>query len=111
MFIVHYKGRGEGCDYTIGCNQITVVLPDVVQTMDDAVAYVSGGWKPEVADRHSVKYFGGPKRIEKATIYEVANVHELDIQSMIVAARERKAAKARKLEEAEFERLKAKLGK
>lgn len=75
MFIVYYKGYGHGCDYTIGCNEKTFVLPESVTTVEQAVEYIKG------EDSHSLSYYG-IKRIAKATIYEVSNMLEVDVESI-----------------------------
>jgi len=35
MFLLHVWGKGEGCDYTIGCNHALSILKDA-ETMEEA---------------------------------------------------------------------------
>lgn len=106
MFVVKLVGSGEGCDYTIGCNNITVTLPESIKTMEEAIQYVAFA-----EERGCLSYYGSD-RIEKAIIYEVVQSHEIDVDAIIRNQREilqREAAEAKlEKEKAEFERLKAK---
>jgi hypothetical protein len=111
MFVVHLEGVGEGCDYTIGCNNKVVVLTDKISTLKEAVDYVSNS-----DSIGSLSYYG-IDRIKKATIYEVSAV--LDIEDIVAQKLEKRrlaSAKLRKEDQesydlSEFERLKKKLGK
>ena len=96
-----------GCDYTIGCGIEVTVLESITseQAFIDAV--------------NVIDYYGGlssPKRaLSSAVLYEVANEVFIDLEG-IRRDRRKKAlevseAEERKRDEAEFERLKEKLGK
>jgi len=100
VFYAFYKGRGEGCDYTIGCN----VLLDRLSATTMEGAIVEAVHEKSVYD---------PERVEKVTILRV--VEEADCGDQIAAfQRERESrekAAARRAKEAEFERLKRELGR
>lgn len=108
MFIVHYEGVGEGCDYTIGCNQCTIKLPKFITTMEEAIAYIQSD------KQFSLEYFG-MNRIEKATIYETQSFQEVNVQDIMQKQKVKKQAEQviekEKNELAEYERLKFKFGK
>lgn len=101
MFVVHYEGRlGEGCDYTIGCNQKTFKLPDHILTMEEAVAYVEA----DISDH-------GINRINSAMIYETHSYSKIDMKKIFQRHEKAKADGLREKDEAELKRLKKKLGK
>lgn len=109
MFVVKLVGPGEGCDYTIGCNNITITLPESIKTMEEAVQYVV------FAEEQGCLNYYGSGRVEKATIYEVVQSHEVDVATVFrrkleILQKEEAEAKLEK-EKAEFERLKAKFGR
>lgn len=108
MFIVHYEGVGEGCDYTIGCNECTIKLPNSLKTMQEAVDYIRSD------EEFSLDYFG-KSRIEKATVYEIQSCQVIDVKDIIqkekLEREKQKVIQKEKNELAEFERLKEKFGK
>lgn len=100
VFYAFHKGRGEGCDYTIACNQRLERLK--ATTMEGAVIEACGEKWSDHDD----------ERIETVTILRV--VEEVDCAGRIAELRAKReaekkgAARAAKL--AEFERLKKELG-
>lgn len=100
VFYAYTKGRGEGCDYTIGCNLKIERLK--ATTMEAAIVEATGeGWS---------KY--DDERIETITILRVAE--EADCGERIAALRaERETAKrgaGQAAKRAQLERLKRELG-
>lgn len=96
----YYKGRGEGCDYTIGCNLQIARLS--ATTMEAAIIEAVGDEWNEHDD----------ERIEKITILRVTE--EVDCADRIaqLRAQREEAKKARDVaaKRAQLERLKRELG-
>ena len=67
MFVAHCVGIGQGCHYTIGCNQNTFELPDSIKTMEDAIHYIKN-------DEH----WHYDCSWSKVTIYEVVEKQVID---------------------------------
>lgn len=101
-FFVYYKGRGYGCDYTIGCNlcvekraadSIEEVIEEITEEIEESPDY-------------------SEERIESITIIEVAQERKLDIESITSNIRQQQLAQEKAEEEAreraELERLKKK---
>lgn len=111
-FVVHLKGSGQGCDYTIGCNQKTIELPATIKTLGDAYKYVVGD--PDDEDSGLINDYGKDS-IKTAIIYCVVDEAEIDIDELIrkqeIVAIAKKAEMQQLHDEAEFNRLKEKLGK
>jgi hypothetical protein len=109
MFIVRLIQNG-GCDYTIGCGEVVILLPKEITTMPQAIDFVSVT-DGEVS-RHEAQlgYYGD--RVDEAVVYEVSEAVHLDVGALRDAdeARERQAEAARQAakELAELERLKKK---
>ena len=96
----YYKGRGEGCDYTIGCNLKVERLK--ATTVEAAITEAIGKDWSEYDD----------ERIEKITILRVTE--EIDCADRIaqLRAQREEAKKARDVasKRAQLERLKQELG-
>jgi hypothetical protein len=112
MFVVYLDGGDGGCDHTIGCNMVVVELPEKIQTMSEARAYVF----TDMEDRHKpgMVHYYGIDNIQSVTIYEIKEKLEVDMTSYlkILADNKRAAAQAaqEEAERKEFERLKKKFG-
>jgi len=113
MFYLYLDG-GEGCDDTLACNKL--LKPMKAKTWDEA--------RKEAADDEELGdptadprrgYGCGEGIMHKATILEVVRSEDVDIKAWAagrrreIEAEEKSEADAR--ERAEFERLKAKLGR
>ena len=102
-FLLFIKGVGEGCDYTIGCNQKTVRI----EAKDLSAALLKA---EQVYNDH-----GGSERIESITLYPGDEQATLDIEAIEARKKAAKAAKVAAAQEAkdraDFERLQAKFGK
>lgn len=99
VFYAYTKGRGEGCDYTIGCNLRLNRLSATM--MEDAIVEAVGEWSTY-----------DDEQIEKITVLRVTE--EADCGARIDALRtERDVARKtseRAAKRAELERLKRELG-
>lgn len=99
IFYAWFKGKGEGCDYTIGCNEQLRRLnaTDMTAAEDEAC----GDWS---------EYDN--ERVERITILRVTEEHDCAAHiALLRAEREAKeAAMAKASKRAEFERLKRELG-
>ncbi len=101
-FSVFMLGSGEGCDYTIGCNQKLVELK--AKTREEALLEVA-----KVLDYHGA---GSPEhRMKKVLLFEgEPTVFDYDAWCEVraEARRAEETAEAEKEERAQFERLKKK---
>lgn len=101
-FYIYYVGRGEGCDYTIGCN--TRVEERTANNIDEIVSYIAESFE-ESADYVE-------SRIESVKIIEVSSELDLDVDEIVYNIRQ--SEKAIELadkeaeERVELERLKGK---
>ena len=108
-FLLLLLGRGEGCDYTIGCNLCVRVFEAV-----DA----------EAATRHAAKELdemsevGAPGmdgyRVDRATLFQIGSESELPLNKWRQTQSEVRQAQAatenESRERADFERLQKKFG-
>ena len=106
-FLVHYEGKGEGCDYTIGCNHAIsfVEAADlnaaIKQVADDFLAYPDSSYDPDA--------------IDKVTIYAVSREQaSFDLEHIRFRRRTayemHKAAAQEQADRASYEKLKARYG-
>lgn len=108
-FILDLDGVGEGCDYTIGCNNSRHII--AAETMEaaeqEAIKLLGEDW---YGDLHGI----GDYKIAEAVLYEVADEKRIDLDELRTAAAEEDQAEAEKKKEAEerakLEELKAKYG-
>lgn len=116
------RKENGGCDYTIGCG-LDLWLLDA-ETLEEALLEVEGGVdldddSMDEDDLHDALCDSPLKSshgyLASCTIFEVTATHEVDIPAFkrrVEAAQARISEAATKAQElAEFERLKAKLGK
>ena len=107
MFVAYVEGSGEGCDYTIGCNLAVKVLPEHIETMEQAIEYCT-----------TLSYEGedafldyAVEMVSSITVFEVADSQKVDIAAIKAAKRaeKRRIEEQRKEEQerAELARLKA----
>lgn len=99
IYYIFAEGPGEGCDYTIGCNQ---AFEELEATNMEEAQKAAREW---YNDRSS-------ESVESMTIIEVSNAIDCDIDGWLKEARDARAARKKVKDEAEkratFERLKAK---
>ncbi len=104
-FYVYYEGRGEGCDYTIGCNLNVEIVK--AKNVEEVVKKITDEW-----DECGFNYV--ESRYAAVTIIEAPSTTDVDINGYIVEAKAKAAERIRLKEEdkekAEFERLKKKFG-
>lgn len=101
VFYAWYKGKGDGCDYTIGCNQritrLTATNPNA------AITEACGDGRSE---------YDGLERIERVTILRVTEEYDCATRiAQLRAEREAQgAARAKAEKRATIERLRRELG-
>lgn len=109
-----FRVKGEGCDYTIGCDHKIVGLE--ATNMEDALMEVEN----YIDENYECQTYGFPYKV--ITVFEVAKSLEFDIKGyeesvknkMLEEARKKDEEKNRAEEEkerAEFERLSRKFNK
>ncbi len=103
MFIVLLKGKGEGCDYTIGCNRNWWTLK--ATTKEEALNEVAN-----IIDERGK----GEGSIGKATILHVQEEIEFDIKGLWkkldIAQAKKDAEKQLAKDKATYEKLKEQFG-
>ncbi len=102
--------QGGGCDYTIGCGQRLVPLPDTIKTVEEAKVEV---FREEGSQPYHRYYYSGSD-IEKVVIYGVVSEHEVNLDKIENDKATKELIEKLILEEAtekaEFERLKKRYG-
>lgn len=73
-YAVHMKQAGYGCDYTIACGQKFVLLPESIQSMEEAEQYVLNEEEEGCVSYHS-------DELEAVTIYEIIASKELSLDN------------------------------
>jgi hypothetical protein len=105
-FFAHLKGPGEGCDYTIGCNEKFVALP-LAANLEEAQA--------AVLEEYGSCVTGAEPSVSSVIIYECALPIEVDVKAYIRKVADEAAAERRERENAkdraEYEKLKRKFEK
>ena len=102
--------QSGGCDYTIGCGirvtQLSTKLKSMAEAMEEAAEEIGSSWKGR--DEHSIDSAELLEVSESVDLSEFLNQKKVERE-----AKKRVAAEAKKQrdDEAEFERLKRKLGK
>jgi len=107
QYIALIEGAGEGCDYTIGCNLNWSMF---AATDEEEIL-------KEVKDIYD--FYGREERVESIKILEIAEFSKTfshhDLEDLFLKEKEeeilRQEEEQRKIDEEEFEKLKAKLGK
>jgi len=106
IVVAHQDG---GCDYTIACG--TAVFPLVAKTMEQAMNEVSHMFFNDEGDHYGYADDG----LSSLKIYEITNICEIDVKSIIKNLKDNKRAEEKKrqeeIEKREFERLNKKYGK
>ncbi len=98
LYLLCLKGTGNGCDYTIGCNEKCISIK--AKTWEDA--------EDKAAER-IYEHSSGDNPITRATMYEVGEARSL--QPAVLARRheKRQDEKQRKSDMAELQKLAARL--
>lgn len=100
--------QSGGCDYTIGCGQLLILLPESIQSMEEAIKYVTeddgnGGEKGSL-------YYHGRDRVDKCVIHEIIDSFKVDMNAVQqTVEEERKMIKKERLRE-QLEAIKKELG-
>lgn len=111
-FLAHFKQRGEGCDYTIGCaHALREIEAESIEAAIGALANdymaVDGDHRYPLSDRHE-------RELKSVVVYEVAQERPLPLVDLRNARAQReheaKAASSEQHDRAEFERLQRKYG-
>lgn len=119
IFYILADGRGTCCDYGIGRNKDFQKLKAKTwaEAQEEAWQYLKdrGFDELELLSASQIRARAAEHRVETLTILEVALEEKFDVDEKLYPyirdARERDAAESKAADEAEFERLKAKLGK
>ena len=103
-FYLYLRGSGEGCDYTVGCNQSLVALTakTVAGATNEAFGILSQDYDFEASDDSD-----GGHHIESAMLLEKKST--LDLEGPRQAYQDQKDADARAAAEAEERALLARL--
>lgn len=74
LYLLYMRGAGEGCDFTIACNET-------------CVSFKAKDWEAaeEIAAEHIHSHEGGECYVEKATLYQVGEAKSL--QPRVLAKR------------------------
>ena len=108
QYIALIEGAGEGCDYTIGCNLNWSIFPATNE--EEIVKEVKN-----IYDR-----YGRENSVNSIELFELVSSSRVlfdydDLEQLFSKEKEEeeiiKAEEQKKVDEAEFERLKEKLGK
>lgn len=109
-YYAFYVGKGEGCDYTIGCNQKFVKLES--SNVEDALTEVENDIDESYGPS---EYQPDGLPFKSITVFEVSNyqifdikAHEESVRNMVLEATKEKEEEK---ERAEFERLSKKFSK
>ena len=89
-FLVHYEGKGEGCDYTIGCNHRVGIID--AADIDDVVNQVLNGIHDGEDEPDEILYHLKP--YDKITFYPIGTPVAMELGAIRDAAREKKAKAA-----------------
>tara|TARA_Y100000034_G_scaffold112283_1_gene146125 strand:- start:90 stop:419 length:330 start_codon:yes stop_codon:yes gene_type:complete len=108
QYLVIFKQAGEGCDYTIGCGMnYEIMEADSIEDLKEKITF------PEGREEYSVFYQGFG--YEEIIVVPFEQTEPLDIEELIKTgnASDEVLDEEEELsaDEAEFERLKEKLGK
>lgn len=119
-FGVYYHGAGDGCDYTIACNQQFSLLPPRIQTMDAAIAWLTqpdngnGYYEPySEAGYEDTLPIGAfeEEQLERVTVFEIAEQQTVNLAAFWAAAQQQQDAEDAAEAETErrqlYEKLKA----
>lgn len=113
-FLAHIKQTATGCDYTIGCGHDVRIID--AENVDDAQRKILG--RDDLGDSYGSLRLHGPageQRLKFITLYEIASVTNVDLAAHWRACEAREAAEKKVADDAkelaEFERLRAKLGR
>jgi hypothetical protein len=103
FYFAHIQGRGEGCDYTIGCNQKFIPLPKATSLEEAETALLE-------------RYGHDDERVDKITIYscpaEGFSVDVAGYRRKVQAARDEERERLNEAaERAQLEALQTKYGK
>ena len=85
-YIAHLVQKGEGCDYTIGCGLVVHELS--ADNMEDA--------KQELKELIKEDYSYSEAYLEKATLYEVKEEVNIEVEKIYNEKEEEKLSKADK---------------
>jgi hypothetical protein len=88
---LYLEGKGDGCDYTVGCNEKLTQLFAVSLRAAKAEALEELGYEEGCLDEEPE-----PGEVESALIFEVSAFHEVDLEDL----RAQRAAKAQRAEQA-----------
>ena len=108
-FIVFFTQAGDGCDYTIGCGKkYEIIEADSMEDAKEMVIFPDGEDEYSIFHDRDISY-------DEIIIVPFENYLEINIEEEIEKEEKRKensqAAKQKRIDEAEFERLKLKLNK
>ena len=108
--LIYYEGAGEGCGYTIGCNQDVSVV--TAESMDDVAQWIIDDLIHP--DRELSICLHRLKELDKVTLYAIADYCSLNLKAVCEAKTEidaRHTAEQKEQEErALYETLKVKFG-
>lgn len=96
----YLKQKGEGCDYTIGCGKIMIILK--ASNMQEA--------------KEQLKYiieesYIGEYELASCIVFEITNLEQIDLKSIYDNLKQKDLKAIEDLERAEYERLKNKYDK
>ena len=99
-YVAHLVQKGQGCDYTIGCGLQVVELS--ADNMSDA--------EKELTEVIKEEYSYDESYLEKATLYEVNEAVEVDVEAIYTEKENAKQIQSEEREKTkdfkEFQRLK-----
>lgn len=95
--------QSGGCDYTIGCGTVFQILPESVQTMEEAEEYVMTEDK-----RGGLPYYG--EQVNSATIFEIGKSKKVDVNAYKRGLREESEMLQKEERRKKFEQLKKEFG-
>lgn len=96
-----YLYQGGGCDYTIACGYKLVLLPEIIQTMQQAHDYVLS----QNENEGSIAYYG-TDRVAECVIYEITDSFEVDMDAVRRKAKEDADALYKEERRRQYEKLK-----
>lgn len=109
QYLVIFKQAGEGCDYTIGCGMnYEIMEADSIEDLKEQITFPDG--KEEYSRFHNTDIY-----FSEIIVVPFDKTEPLDIEELMKMAKEVDETfdneKELSADEAEFERLKKKLGK
>ena len=106
MFAALFHGPGQGCDHYVGCNQLFVILPPEITSMEAAEKWMSAKTSEDAGLQPGMLAYHSLATIARCTIFEITNQHMVNLQLY----KERPAQPTSDPERTEYERLKQKFG-